>query len=160
MPTLNGKDPNLFTMWRAARVGGPSYAEREPFKWIGHSLASLPQTTAPGHCVGEADSVTSLEGEPRILNVGGWVVASAIDADLRWVLLADDGDFVVGAGKPGLPSPDVPSRLKAAAIKAPSWPVHHARFEIVAAVDPEKSLFLWGVDSAGNACRVSAVKRG
>ena len=61
-PSLSGQDPELFAMWRAPRSGGP-YAEREPFKWIGHSIIELPSALAPGHCVGQVDSIRTLEGE-------------------------------------------------------------------------------------------------
>jgi hypothetical protein len=155
---ISTTNPAVFTMWRAPRVGGPTYAEREPFKWIGHSLADLPQART-SDCLGEAE-VESLEGEPRLLTVGGWIVGSTVEADIRWILLADDADVVVGAGKPGLPSPDVLDRLDAIATKAASGPADYARFEIVAAADPQKPLFVWGIDSRGNACPVGSVKRG
>lgn len=156
MPSLSVRDP--IAMWRWPRSGG-SYAEREPFKWIGHSLADLPRSLAADHCIGQADSVRVLEGEPTILTVGGWSVISASDNRVHWVLLADDNDFVVGAGKPGLASPDVPGHLEGTAVITPARATSHARFEIAAVADPGKPLFLWIVDSHGKACRVGHVMR-
>ena len=155
-PYLAGQSPEFFEMWHRSRSPAPSYAEREPFKWLGHSVPDLLQSSAAS-CLGEVEGVSPTEHDPGVLSVTGWAVVTAKSATLRWVLVADDNNIVVGAGKPGLPSPDVPGQLKAADLNALPEGIHDARFNAFAVADPGRHLALWAIDSEGRPCRIGPV---
>ena len=159
MPSLYWGDPGIYQVWHRSRVPGPSYAEREPFKWIGHSLSELPEKDLSLRCLGRIVSVVPLDGEPRLVSLDGWAVVAARDNRLRWVLVSEADDNVVGAGRPGLPSPEVRNYLKAANLPAFPTQAANAKFQIAAFVRSGKSLVLWGITSDGKTCRVSAMER-
>src|SRR5262249_12478469 len=101
-PSLYWGSSEIYRVWHRPRPPNPSYAEREPFKWIGHSLLHLRATTGATRCLGHVDTIDVLEGDPRVLRLDGWALVAGNGDYLRWVLIGDDNDVGVGAGKPGL----------------------------------------------------------
>jgi hypothetical protein len=159
MPSLYFISPDLYQVWHRSRTPDPSFAEREPFKWIGHSLSELPEEDLSLRCLGQAGSVVPLEGVSRLIILEGWAVVAAADDRLRWVLVSEADDNVIGAGRPGLPSPEVRNHLKAAGLPVFPTEAANAKFQIAAFVTSGKPLVLRGVTSDGKTCRVSAVRR-
>jgi hypothetical protein len=158
MPSLL-RSPDLYQVWHRSRTPDPSFAEREPFKWIGHSLSELPEEDLSLRCLGQVGSVVPSEEDSRLIILEGWAVVAAADDRLRWVLVSEADDYVIGAGRPGLPSTEVRNHLKAAGLPVFSTQAANAKFQIAAFVRSGKPLVLRGVTSDGKTCRVSAVRR-
>jgi hypothetical protein len=106
--------------------------------------------------------VVACDGWLNLHSIAGPAVCltgAAADDRLRWVLVSEADDNVIGAGRPGLPSPEVRNHLKAAGLPVFPTQAANAKFQIAAFVRSGKPLVLRGVTSDGKTCRVSAVRR-
>ena len=167
LPHLNALYPDpeiLFRSWPRPRTPFPSFAQREPFGWIGARLTDLQPTPQSSRCFGYVDAVSktgggasgaqSSGGAPRVFTVTGWAVIVAPQSHLRWIVISDETNVGIGAGKTGLPRPDVGARLAANGINVDDQGL--SGFQITAIGNPGQHVVIWGVDTAGRACQLAA----
>jgi hypothetical protein len=143
----------LDTIWHKPRPPFQSFAEREPFRWIGATLSDLPPAPASNRCFGVVDTITPLAEAPRVVSLSGWAFIAAPDAHLRWVVVTDASNRGLGVGKTGLARPDVRAAFAGRKINENAKDQNYSGYLIAAVREPGEQMLLWGIDDAGRACR-------
>jgi hypothetical protein len=102
----------VFRFWPRPRTPFPSFAQREPFGWIGARPTDLQQVPASSRWFAHVDATSeagggvsfaeSSWGARRVFLVTGWAVIAAPESHLRWIVISDETNVGVGAGKTGL----------------------------------------------------------
>ena len=88
--------------------------------------------------------------------VTGWAVIAAPESHLRWIVISDETNVGVGAGKTGLSRPDVRAHLAANGINENEEDQRLSGFQITAIGKPGQHVLIWGIDTSGRACRLAA----
>jgi len=166
-PQLNALyyDPEtLLRFWPRPRTPFTSFAQREPFGWIGARLTDLQRMPESSRCFGYIDAVSETGGGAsdaqwsggarQVFMVTGWAAIAAPQSHLRWIVISDETNVGIGAGKTGLPRPDVGARLAANGINVDDQGL--SGFQITAIGSPGQHVVIWGVDTAGRACQLAA----
>src|SRR5262249_32305722 len=138
--------------------------QRKPFGWIGARLTDLQRTPESSRCFGYVEAVSetgggasgaqSSGGARRIFMVTGWAGVAGPQSHLRWIVISDETNVGIGAGKTGLPRPDVGAYLAANGIHVDDQGL--SGFQITAIANPGQHVLIWGVDTAGRACQLAA----
>jgi hypothetical protein len=144
----------LDTIWHKPRPPFQSFANREPFGWIGATLSDLPPAPASNRCFGVVDTITPLAEAPRVVSLSGWAFIAAPDAHLRWVVVTDLSNRGLGVGKTGLVRPDVRAAFAGQKINENAKDQNYSGYLIAAVREPGEQMLLWGIDDAGRACRL------
>jgi hypothetical protein len=154
-PALFPTPEPLFAVWHKPRPPFQSFAEREPFGWIGTTLSDLPAAAASSRCFGFVDTVTPLANAAHVVSLSGWAFTSAPDTHLRWVVVTDTSDRGLGVGKTGLARPDVRKEFAGQRVNENPKDQLFAGYLIAVLREPGQQLLVWGIDDRGRACKLT-----
>jgi hypothetical protein len=162
----------LFRFWFRPRPPFPSFAQREPFGWIGANIGDFQPAPSSSLCMGHIDGIfepkwaandpdapsSAKVAEPwkvQLFAVDGWAVILAPQSRLRWIVISDGSSVGVGVGKTGLSRPDVRAYLAATGMNQNREDQLFAGFEILTTGTAGEHVVIWGVDESGRACQIA-----
>jgi hypothetical protein len=140
------------SIWSRPRGKFPSFAERVPFVWIGHSIGALSERARDASCFGHIDAITPLDGQRHIFRVDGWGFGQRATNRAVWVAIVDDAGMVVGLSRPDFVRPDILKFYESREVRGDNEPMLHSEFQAVARLSRNSKVSLWLIDTAGQAC--------
>jgi hypothetical protein len=142
----------LEEVWRRPRPPYPSFAEREPFRWINSQADGLPPRARTAHCFGHIDTVMPVDETRFIYQVSGWGFTERNTPPAAWVALVDQSGLIVGIGRPDLDRPDVLKDYRAAETRGETSAMAQSGFRAVVRAAVPMKLTLLLLDEEGRAC--------
>jgi hypothetical protein len=143
------------SIWSRPRGNFPSFAERVPFVWIGHSIDSLSARARDANCLGYIDAVIPLDEQRHIFRVDGWGFGQHATHRVAWVAIVDDAGTVVGLGRPDFVRPDILKHYESSEVRGDNEAMLHSGFRAVARLTRNSEISLWLIDRAGQSCLVA-----
>jgi hypothetical protein len=143
-------------IWSRPRGEFPSFGERVPFVWIGHSIGALSGRARDASCFGHIDAITLLDEQRHIFRADGWAFGQRATNRAVWVAIVDDAGMVVGLSRPDFVRPDVLKYYESREVRGDNEAMLHSGFQAVARLSRNSKISLWLIDTAGQACPVAS----